>query len=246
MKNNRLDGSRATLGVLLAGVCLVIGSWAGSLYEAPVRNMLSPEGIRWMLQNLLPNAEASPWLTLFILVIGLGVLYESGLVQIFFQAVHQRRVTAVRLSRKRRQAMVLACVFEVFYVVLLGIGTFSRHEILLGITGTLERSPFLAGWPLLVAIGLMLPGGVYGLASGKFRGLVDLLRSFSSLFAPMAGFFVYLFCVAQLLAMFVYAGFDVWWRLRVDMLEPCFYYIPFFVCLLFSGKNTDTSASGTQ
>lgn len=145
MKNRHWDCSRATLGVMMAGVLLVIGSWAGSLQELPVRNMLSPEGIRWFLQSLLPNAEASPWLTLFVLVLGLGVLRESGLVQAICQALAFRQPGVGRLSRKRRQALVLALVFEVLYVVSLCIGTFSRHEILLGVTGTLERSPFLAG-----------------------------------------------------------------------------------------------------
>lgn len=241
MRNRRYDGSRATLCVMFAGACLVVGSWAGSLYELPVRNMLSAEGVRWLLQSLLPNAEASPWLTLFVLVIGLGVLRESGLVQALLHAMSLGYGKVGRLSRKRRQALVLAGVFEVCYVVSLGVGTFSRHEILLGVTGTLERSPFLAGWPLLAAVGLMLPGGIYGLASGKFRGLPDWLRSFSTLFAPMAGFFVYLFCVSQLLSMFSYAGFDAWWGVRMDVLEPVFYYVPFVVCLL-SSCGSDTSA----
>ena len=187
MKNRHWDCSRATLGVMMAGVLLVIGSWAGSLQELPVRNMLSPEGIRWFLQSLLPNAEASPWLTLFVLVLGLGVLRESGLLQAICQALAFRQPGVGRLSRKRRQALVLALAFEVLYVVSLCIGTFSRHEILLGVTGTLERSPFLAGWPLLASVGLMLPGSIYGLASDKFRGLLDLLRSLSALFVPMAG-----------------------------------------------------------
>ena len=52
MKNRHWDCSRATLGVMMAGVLLVIGSWAGSLQELPVRNMLSPEGIRWFLQSI--------------------------------------------------------------------------------------------------------------------------------------------------------------------------------------------------
>lgn len=234
MKNRHWDCSRATLGVMMASVLLVIGSWAGSLQELPVRNMLSPEGIRWFLQSLLSNAEASPWLTLFVLVLGLGVLRESGLVQAICQALAFRQPGVGRLSRKRRQALVLALAFEVLYVVSLCIGTFSRHEILLGVTGTLERSPFLAGWPLLASVGLMLPGSIYGLASDKFRGLLDLLRSLSALFVPMAGFFVYLFCVSQLLGMFCYAGFDTWWGVRMDILAPLFYYVPFFVCLVFS------------
>ena len=242
MKNRGLDGSWATLVVMFAGACLVIGSWVGSLYELPVRNMLSPEGIRWLLQSLLPNAEASPWLTLFVLIIGLGVLRESGLLQVFFQVRPFRRAKTGRLSPKRRQALFLAIVFEVFYVVALCVGTFSRYEILLGVTGTLERSPFLAGWPLLVAVGLILPGGIYGLASGKFRGLIDWFRSFSALFVPMAGFFVYVFCVSQLLAMFSYAGFDTWLGLRMDVLSPCFYYIPFVFYLFYSWREQEWSS----
>ena len=196
------NSGRATLVVLLAGIVLALASWIGNLYDWPVRNMLSPEGFRWMLQSLLPNVEASPWFTLFILTLGLGVWRESGLSQAIFRVISRRRRGG--LSPKRRQALLLGGASLVFYLIILCWVTFSRHEILLGVTGTLERSPFLAGWPLLLSLAVALPGAVYGLTAGEFRGVVDLLQSLSSLFRSMAGFFVYLFCAIQWLAMFQY------------------------------------------
>lgn len=238
MKNKRWTCCWATLAVLIAGVCLMVGSWIGSLYELPVQNMLSAEGIRWTLQRLLPNVEASPWFTLFILVIGLGVLRQSGLVQAVRSSLSGWR-RPMALSRKRRQALGLASLCFAFYVLALCFLTFSRHEMLLGITGTLARSPFMAGWPLLFAMGLILPGGVYGLASGTFRGIPDLLRSFSSLFAPMADFFVYLFCAAQFLGMFTYTCLDAWLGIWMDVLSACLYYLPFVLDLLFLWRVAD-------
>lgn len=221
-----------TLGTFLAGIFLMLGSWIGSLFDFPIQNMLSAEGIRWLLQNLLPNVESSPWLTLFILVMGLGVLRDSGLLSACFHFVFRWRYSAA-LSRKRRQALFLAITFFLIYVLVLSWATFSRHEILLGVTGTLERSPFLAGWPLLLVIGIAFPGGVYGLASGKFQGLIDLIRSFSSLFVSMSGFFIYAFCMAQCVGMFAYMRLDTWLGVSISMLSLWVYYLPFFLCLFF-------------
>ena len=91
----------------------------------------------------------------------------------------------------------------------------------------------------MFAMGLILPGGVYGLASGTFRGIPDLLRSFSSLFAPMADFFVYLFCAAQFLGMFTYTCLDAWLGIWMDVLSACLYYLPFVLDLLFLWRVAD-------
>lgn len=242
MKNSRWSVYHLTLGTLLAGLLLMIGSWIGSLCDLPVRSMLSAEGIRWILQNLLPNVEASPWFTFFILVVGLGVLRESGLVPACRQLLWRWHRSPV-LSRKRRQALFLAGLSLLFYLLLIGWATFSRYEILLGVTGTLERSPFLAGWPLLLAIALGLPGGIYGLASGKFQGLLDLICSLSSLLLPMAGFFVYLFGMAQWVGMFIYTRLDVWLGIPVYILSLGVYYLPFILYLFFIYGNRNRQLS---
>ena len=231
------NSGRATLVVLLAGIVLALASWIGNLYDWPVRNMLSPEGFRWMLQSLLPNVEASPWFTLFILTLGLGVWRESGLSQAIFRVISHRRRGG--LSPKRRQALLLGGASLVFYLIILCWVTFSRHEILLGVTGTLERSPFLAGWPLLLSLAVALPGAVYGLTAGEFRGVVDLLQSLSSLFRSMAGFFVYLFCAIQWLAMFQYTGFAVWMHVPFELLSGIVCYVPFLYDWLFTSRKAD-------
>ena len=229
----------------LLGLSLVPGSWIGCLAGLPVQNMLSAEGIRWLLQNLRPNVEASPCFAFFVLVMGLGVLRESGLSTDCRQLVcHWRRSSA--LSRKRRQALSLAALSFFVYVWMLCLATFSRHEILLGVTGTLERSPFLAGWPFLLAVGASIPGGIYGLASGKFRGAADCIHGLSSLFAPMAVFFVYVFVMAQCMGMIAYIRLDAWSGVPMDVLSLCVYHVPFLFSLIVVGRERSRSVGNND
>ncbi len=240
MKINKCDIYYWTYVVFVLYIGLMICSWIGGLYELPVRNMLSPEGIRWVLQSMIPNVENSLWLVLFVLTMGVGVCMESGWFQACWFAVRSLSMTSV-LSRKRRQALLLSSLFLLVYVLVILFATFSRYEILLGVTGTLYHSPFYIGMPFLVSLGMGLTGGIYGLASGKFREVSDVFRSMSVLPVTMVGYFIYLFWVVQFLAAFHYACFDTWLGLvnvHFDVLYFIICYIPLVIILLkhFSRK----------
>lgn len=195
--------------------------------------MLSAEGIRWMVGHVMDNVSESPWLDLFVLVGGVGLLRGSGLLQ---SLVHYVRCFGrpFAFSRKKRQALMLALSFLCVYGLLIWIATFSRWQMLLGITGTLERSPFLQGAPFLLSLGLGLMGIIYGLCSGHFRSLSDCVGSMSQWLSSMLDYFIYLFGCVQFLGIFHYSAFDAWLGLEGHpfmWITQLLYYVPLMVAL---------------
>ncbi len=207
---------------------VVAGSWIGSLNNIPVRNMLSTEGIRWMLKNIVNNIETSPFISLFILLTGFSILKASCFFKCFSLQKRKPRVF-LGLSGKRLQAFLLATFFFIVYVGIVLVLTFSRYEILLSITGGLERSPFLSALPFLIFVGCAVWGGIYGLASGVYQGLTDVVKGAIVVPARLIGYFIYIMIVSQLLAIWNYSDIDVYMGIDssvMTMIGWGVYYVP--------------------
>lgn len=227
------------LGVLIV---LTLVSWAGSACGWEVRSLLNAEGLRWFLKYAVTQVYTSLFLELFVLLAGLGVLTESGLPLLLYRTV---KAGHRRLYRKKRQALILAVVVGLGYVVAVGWGAFSQKAILTGVTGTLDRSPFTEGWSLLLSLGLALVGGVYGLASGQFRSMLDVFRGLSALVAAMSGYFVYLFLAIQVFAVMQRAQLDTCWGISeagLMVLQSVCFYLPFLYLLAVYMTRLHTSS----
>ena len=106
MKNKRKGFANwsVTFFMLMLGVSLF--SWIGSIYGiGHVQSLLSAEGLRWLLGNVMSNYMQTPALGIvLVLMMGLGVVEQSGLwyaMKRFFQP-------GILLSRKERRALMLA------------------------------------------------------------------------------------------------------------------------------------------
>lgn len=213
---------------------LILGSWIGSLNDIPVRNMLSTEGIRWMLKNVIENIESSPFIPVFILLVGLSVLNTSGFFRCFS---FRKRYSSpfLGLSGKRLQAFLLATLFFVLYVGVVLFLTFSRYEILLSITGGLDRSPFLAALPFLIFAGCVILGSIYGLASGNYQGITDVIKGAVVLPSLLVGYSVYVIVISQLLAIWIYSDIGTCIGVNSSFITVVgwgLYYIPLILELI--------------
>lgn len=182
-------------------------SWIGSIYGWPVQSLLSPEGIRWLLRNVDENFYQAPFVSIFILLIGAGLSQASGL----FGTLRQRiRCISLHkpLSRKQERALLLSLISVVAYLLLIGIATFSPLAILLGVTGTLDRSPFIEGLVPLISLAFCISGIVYGIASGQFRNDKDIIQGMGSLLAKAISYFIFLLIASQFLGILHYAQID--------------------------------------
>lgn len=241
MKNN------AIIIVLCFMTGIALASWLLGIYGQPVTNLLSVEGLRWFLRHAADNISASPIGDILILLIGAGIPTYTGLFRLV-AILHRppgkeevRSLTAI-LTLRQRRAFTYAVISFVIYLIIIGILLGGDEGILLGITGNLSHSPFLEGLPLLISIGMALPGTIYGVWAGKFLRASMWGEGLSYLVCRLAPSIVLLMFTCQLFALLDFTGFSTLLGIPRESLlrqsvEWIVYLLP-FVFQLFSHSDT--------
>ena len=188
--NSQAKGSR--FGVLMfllliVEVVLILLSWILSAMRVDgVRSMLSGEGVRWFFGNFA-SMVASPWLAwLLLLLVALGCLQKSGLIR------------QPHTSYRDRMALRLTFVFLVLYVGVCFSLTAVPHAVLLSSTGSLFPSPFSRSIIPILSFGIILVSVSFGLVSGRFQTLADVLDALSFGCRKGAPLFVFYILLIQL------------------------------------------------
>ena len=171
MMNNQRKTSHLgmlMLLLLIAEVVLILTSWILSAMRVEgVRSLLSGEGVRWFFGNFT-SMVASPLLAcLVLMLVSLGCLQKCGL----FSRPHT--------SYRDRMALRLTIVFLVIYVGVVLLLTAVPHAVLLSSTGSLFPSPFSRSIVPLLSFGIILISISFGLVSGRFQTLSDVLDALS-------------------------------------------------------------------
>ena len=188
--NSQAKGSRfgvLMLLLLIAEVVLILLSWILSAMRVDgVRSMLSGEGVRWFFGNFA-SMVASPWLAwLLLLLVALGCLQKSGLIR------------QPHTSYRDRMALRLTFVFLVLYVGVCFSLTAVPHAVLLSSTGSLFPSPFSRSIIPILSFGIILVSVSFGLVSGRFQTLADVLDALSFGCRKGAPLFIFYILVIQL------------------------------------------------
>lgn len=188
--NSQAKGSRfgvLMLLLLIAEVVLILLSWILSAMRVDgVRSMLSGEGVRWFFGNFA-SMVASPWLAwLLLLLVALGCLQKSGLIR------------QPHTSYRDRMALRLTFVFLVLYVGVCFSLTAIPHAVLLSSTGSLFPSPFSRSIIPILSFGIILVSVSFGLVSGRFQTLADVLDALSFGCRKGAPLFIFYILLIQL------------------------------------------------
>ena len=190
MMNNQRKTSHLgmlMLLLLIAEVVLILTSWILSAMRVEgVRSLLSGEGVRWFFGNFT-SMVASPLLAcLVLMLVSLGCLQKCGL----FIRPHT--------SYRDRMALRLTIVFLVIYVGVVLLLTAVPHAVLLSSTGSLFPSPFSRSIVPLLSFGIILISISFGLVSGRFQTLSDVLDALSFGCRKGAPLFIFYILVIQL------------------------------------------------
>lgn len=188
--NSQAKGSRfgvLMLLLLIAEVVLILLSWILSAMRVDgVRSMLSGEGVRWFFGNFA-SMVASPWLAwLLLLLVALGCLQKCGLIR------------QPHTSYRDRMALRLTFVFLVLYVGVCFSLTAIPHAVLLSSTGSLFPSPFSRSIIPILSFGIILVSVSFGLISGRFQTLADVLDALSFGCRKGAPLFIFYILLIQL------------------------------------------------
>ena len=233
MKNRAYIPHPATL-LLVATLMLVLLSWIGSVNDWPVQNMLSAEGLRLTLRHAMAHVHRSPLIPVLILSMAVSLTCTSGLLKALLQ---QMRAWGGRgyLSHKRQRALQLATLTFIIYMVCVAVATFSPFAILLGVTGTLNRSPFVDGIVPIVSLAFILPGILFGIASGEFRNDREVLTGMCRLPIALMDYFIYLLVASLFLGTLQSSLLDAFMGIGergVRWIGYVLYYVPLIGKLL--------------
>ena len=187
----------AMVVVYLALLLLVaLLSWVGDVYGWGVGNLLSREGLCRGCSHLTANVSAAPIGTLLLLIICLSTLLESGLFALRGKG---------RRSLRERKALQAVAVTGLIILAVLAVMLLSASPLLLSPLGTFSGSPFHHSALPLIALLLTLLALVYGISSGRFLSLGDVLSACVLLLSRYPVYLLSIFCGAQLLAALRYA-----------------------------------------
>ena len=195
MKSSRLVVARLTFVLVVAEVLLILLSWLLSAMNVEgVRPLLSSEGARWFLSRFASFVGA-PWLAwLLVGAMAWGCLRGSSLLATIGRKDH-RGATIF--------AAVLLALFSGFLLWLVA----APHATLLSATGSLWPSPFSSALVPLLALGVIIVCGGYGVACRAFTSLTDLCHSFVQGIAAAAPIFFLYVLFIQFLESLRYAFF---------------------------------------
>lgn len=212
--------------LLLVMLLLAIFSWIGSVYGMQVQNLLSADGIRWSVSQVLPNFQQSPWAEILLGMMAVSVLVESDFLSTILPTFRTKQPHH-RRSLKQRRALLLAMLMILLGLVALAALTFLPQAILLSAFGTFDGSSLQAGiYPIILFL-LTLAAITYGFAAGRFFTLAHIVNATAYLPSRLATYWFTLFISSQFVAQLSYV-----FSIPDSIIVPIAYTLYFFPLLL--------------
>lgn len=176
MNNRRLYYYPAVLYFVML-VLLWLSSWimgvvsliSGS--DTAVKNLISEEGVRYVLRSSVETAEAAPWGVIMQSVVILGLLRGSGISQFFTTLLNCKRPSLLQW----RSALVSLAALLVMVALLFAL-TVAPWNILSGVGYDSSSSPLYMGALSITLIVSLVVCGVYGFIYGNYRSVYDALN----------------------------------------------------------------------
>lgn len=204
-------------------VCI---SWVGSIYTwKHVQNLLSAEGLRWLLRYTGDSfTRSSVTGAVLLLFLGGGLCLHSGLLDACRRFVICRR----KLSRKEYRGLFYAWIVGGIYIMLWLFLAWGPVNLVRSATGTLPESPLVDGLFYVTSVGLGITGTVYGFVTDLYKGDTDVIQGMAYLFRSCSVYFVTLFFVIQFFAVFQYSGVYLFLSF-----PPLVWKVIYYLCCLF-------------
>lgn len=206
----------ATLFIFLS-ICVTICSWVGSGYGwYGVQNLLSVDGVRWILRHAEENFMYSSALAMAcMLFFGFGLVVHSGLGDAVCRLITRDKI----LSRKQKRALIVTGISICVYVAIFCLLVWGPWGIVRSVTGMFEGSPLEDGLLIIISLGIGIAGIVYGFAVDIYRRDKDIYQGMSCLFSRFAEYFVCLFFIEQFFAALEFSGLTTFFSIPVEIVS---------------------------
>lgn len=220
--------------------CMLLVVWLYSWIRSVValflgvpteRLLASADGVRYFLRSSVDSVGHLPWAVIIILLMCSGLIYSCGILPAI------GRLLRGETSMRMRRAFWASLVAAVIVGILLLFATLYPLDVFRSVSGGYVSSPMAGGWPLVLLGVCFLPFAVFGVVSGSFRGVDDVVEALSSRIRFHAASLVSLVLGALLLASMEYEAMVVELFGRCS---SCFEYFvivfPFAFKLLYNRK----------
>lgn len=164
-------------------VCMLVAVWLYSWIRSVVALLsgatnhallASSDGVRWFLRTSVDSVGHLPWATIIVLLMCSGVTYSCGFFPTVVRLLHGK--TSLRMRRALWSLFVAVAVVA----ILLLLSALYPLNVYKGISGTFVSSPMASGWPLALFSVLLFLSAVFGVVSGAFKGVDDVVEALSS------------------------------------------------------------------
>lgn len=120
--------------------------------------------------------------------------------------VHEAHETTAEEKKGLRAAMLSVGIYVAAIVVLVITGVLCDPE-----TGSAiaSKAPLMKSLPLLIALLFFIPGTVFGIVSGNFKGFKDIAAALSKSMADMGSYIALIFFIAQFLKYFEWSNIGI-------------------------------------
>ena len=184
MTNRTRICSYVALALLIAQVALFLVSWliTAAKPEIAMHSLLSSEGLRWFFGRFVHNLATPVLVWLLLLSVAYGCVVSSGLghvlkEQVFGGFSQAKKSETLPLTYRQRFALRVVLFELCLIIIVMLLLTAVPHAVLLSVTGQLFPSSFSASIVPVVAFSLCIFGITYGVMSGHFHSVPEVLRS---------------------------------------------------------------------
>lgn len=199
MKNGKVANNvlaYTSVGLIIAEILLIIGSWAVSsvMPTMQIRSVLSGEGLRWLLGKTVANLT-SPflvWLTLLTTAMGFAMrcgIYED------IKLLRHKEQTSFRL----RLGLILVMLETLSIAIVIILLSAVPHAILLNVEGNLFPSSFSDSIVPVFSFTITLCATTYGITVARFSTTQQWFAAACCGFGKAAPVFIFYILISEVL-----------------------------------------------
>lgn len=109
------------------------------------------------------------------------------------------------ITPEEKKALRYAIISGLIFIAVVCLGVFPENGILRDVktaSALSSKAPLMRGLTMIIALFFFVPGTVFGLYSGKFKGFKDVAGAMGKSMADMGSYIALMFVIAQFLAYF--------------------------------------------
>jgi p-aminobenzoyl-glutamate transporter AbgT len=186
----------------MAQTVLVLLSWifSATIGGLRIHSLIGSEGIRWFFGHFTDNLAQPLLVWIILLMIAVGCISESG----FIGAVRRLFTSRQSVTYRERLGIQFSILIILIIAIVVVLLTLIPHAILLSLTGNLFPSSFSASIIPIAAFTMVSVGIMFGLLSGNFSSIVDVVNSLTAGTSSTVPFFLFYILGVELYFMILF------------------------------------------